>query len=123
MDSNLRKKGLKEDSGNGDNKQITTTCTDVQPLSCGSTKFRLDVISMCVAPVQIRHSDSNKVLDTYAMFDNCSPGTFVKQEITEALGINGAETKVTVKTLNGEVSQMTTVVENLEVAGSLGKPK
>ena len=27
------------------------------------------------------------------------------------------------KTLNGEVSQMTTVVENLEVAGSLSKPK
>ena len=41
----------------------------------------------------------------------------------EALGITGAETRVTVKILNGEISQMTTVVENLKVAGSLGKPK
>ena len=29
MDSNLRKKGVKQDSGNGGNKQITTTCTGV----------------------------------------------------------------------------------------------
>ena len=29
MDFNLRKKGVKQDSGNGDNKQITTTCTGV----------------------------------------------------------------------------------------------
>ena len=27
------------------------------------------------------------------------------------------------KTLNGEISQTTTMVENLKVAGSLGKPK
>ena len=78
---------------------------------------------MCVVPVQIRHPDSNKILDTYAMLDNCSQGTFVKEEIIEALGIAGAETRVTVKTLNGEVLQMTTVVENLELAGSLGRPK
>ena len=78
---------------------------------------------MCVVPVQISHPDSNKVLDTYAMLENCSQCTFVKEEIIETLGITGAETRVTVKTLNGEISQMTTVFENLKVAGSLGKPK
>ena len=78
---------------------------------------------MCVVHVQICHPDSDKVLDTYAMLDTCSQGTFLKEEIIEALGITGAETRVTVKTLNGEVSQMTIVVENLDVAGSLGKPK
>ena len=95
----------------------------IQSLSCASTKLRSDLISMCVVPVQIRHPDSNKILDTYVMLDNCSQGTFVKEEIIEALGITGAETRVTVKTLNGEVLQMTTVVENLELAGSLGRPK
>ena len=78
---------------------------------------------MCVVPVQISHPDSNKVLDTYAVLENCSQCTFVKEEIIETLGITGAETRVTVKTLNGEISQMTTVFENLKVAGSLGKPK
>ena len=109
----LKKEGVKQNSGNGDNKQMTTTYTGV----------RSDVISMCVVPVQIRHPNFNKILDTYAMLDNCSQGTFVKEEMTEALGITGAETRVTVKTLNGEISQMTTVVENLKVVGSLGKPK
>ena len=112
MDSNLRK-GVKQNSGNGGNKQMTTTYTGV----------RSDVISMCVVPVQIRHPNFNKVLGTCAMLDNCSQDTFVKEEMTEALGITGAETRVTVKTLNGEISQMTTVVENLKVVGSLGKPK
>ena len=38
-------------------------------LSCASRKFRSDVISMCVVPVQIRHPDSNKVHDTYACWE------------------------------------------------------
>ena len=61
---------------------------------------------MHVVPVQICHPDSSKVLDTYAMLDNCSQGTFVKEEIIEALGITGADARVTVTTLNREISQM-----------------
>ena len=41
---------------------------------CFLTKVRSDVIIMCVVPVQIWHPDSNKVLDTYAMLDNCFQG-------------------------------------------------
>ena len=104
-----KKEEVKQDSGNDGNKQITTTCTGVQSLSCASTKFRSDVISMCVVPVQIYHPGSNKVFDTDAMLDNCTQGTFVKQEIIEALGITGIDTRLTVKTRNGEISQMTTV--------------
>ena len=54
-----KKEGVKQDSGNGDNKQITTTCTSVQSLSCASTKLGSDVISMYVVPVQIHNPDSN----------------------------------------------------------------
>ena len=78
---------------------------------------------MCVVPVDICQPDSSKVLDTYAMLDNCSQGTFVKEEIVKALGITGAETRVTVKILNGEISQMATLVENMKITGSLGKLK
>ena len=95
----------------------------VQSLSCASTTFRSNIISMCVVPLQIHHPDSSKVLDTYAMLDNCSQGIFVKKKIIEALGITGADTRVTMKTLNGQISQMTTVVRNLKVAGLLGKRK
>ena len=65
--------------------------------------------------------ESNKVFDTYSMLDNCSQGTFVKEETIEVIGITGVETRVTVKTLNGEISQMTTADENLKVTESLGK--
>ena len=41
----------------------------------------------------------------------------------QALGITGAETRVTVKIFNGEISEITTVVENMKEAGSLGKTK
>ena len=78
---------------------------------------------MCVVPVQMHHPDSSKVHDTYAMLDSCRQGLFVKEGITEALGITGAETRAAVKTLIGEISQMITMFENLKVAGSLGKPK
>ena len=46
MDSNLRKKGVKQDRGTDGNKQITTTCTGFQSLSCASKKFRSDVINL-----------------------------------------------------------------------------
>ena len=57
------------------------------------------------------------------MMNSCSQSTFVKEEIIEALGINGTETRVTVKTVHGEISQITTEVENMKVAGSMSKPK
>ena len=41
----------------------------ITELSCASIKFRSDVINMCVVPVQIRHLDFNKVLDTHEMLD------------------------------------------------------
>ena len=72
---------------------------------------------VCVIPVQICYPDSSKVLDTYAMLDNFSRGTFVKKEIIEALVITGADTKVTVKTLNGEISQTITVIKDMMVSG------
>ena len=54
---------------------------------------------MSVVPVEIYHPDSNKFLNTYAMLDNCSQGKFEQEEIIEALGTTGVETRVTVKTL------------------------
>ena len=55
------------------------------------------------------------------MLDNCSQGTFVKEEIIEALGVDGRSTSVTIKTLNGEMSQRAIAVEGLKVAGSMMK--
>ena len=58
---------------------------------------------MCIIPMQIFHPDSNEVLDTYSMLDNCSQSRFVKEEIIVVLGITVADTRATVKKLNGEI--------------------
>ena len=60
---------------------------------------------MCVVQVQMHDPDSNKVLDTYSILDNCSQGPFVKEEIIATLDITGTDTRVTEERLNGEISQ------------------
>ena len=69
-------------------------------MNCAEAKFN-QVISMCVVPVDIRHKKSNIVVRTLAMLDNCSQGIFVKTELLEKLEVEGTNTSVTIKTLNG----------------------
>ena len=45
----------------------------------------------------------------YAMPDNCSQGTFIK-DIQKKLGAVGREANITVKTLNGELGMKSTAV-------------
>ena len=73
-------------------------------VKCASVKGKPDteVISMCVVPVWIAHRNSTKMVKTYAMLDNCSQGSFIKDEITEDLGISGTKLKISLKTLTGE---------------------
>ena len=55
----------------------------------GSVKGKLDneVISACLVPVWVGQKNSIKMIKTYAMLDNCSQGSFIKDEIIEDLGI------------------------------------
>ena len=75
----------------------------------------LNVVSMYVVPVWIMHRTS-KVLDTYAMLDSCSQGTFMDEQLLDELQILGRKTTITVKILNGEATELTRVAEGLEVA-------
>ena len=34
----------------------------------------MELISMCVVPVKLRHGDSGETLKTYALLDSCSHG-------------------------------------------------
>ena len=79
------------------------------------------VISICVVPVQICHPDSNKFLDTYAMLDNCSH--ICKRGNNGGIRHLWSRNKSnSVKTLNEEVSQMTTGWESV-VSRIIGQTK
>ena len=71
---------------------------------------------MCVVPVLVRHKLSNCIVKTYAMLDNCSQATFMRNKLLGALGLHGWRTSITVKTMNGEVTKSSEVLDGIAVA-------
>ena len=74
-----------------------------------------NIVSICVVPVKVKYS-SSPVVETYVMFDSCSEGTFIEKGLLKELKISGRNTNITVKTLNGERSEKSVVIDGLEVA-------
>ena len=74
---------------------------------------------MCVVPVLVLHKLSNCIVKTYAMLDNCSQATFMRNKLLGALGLHGCRTSITVKTMNGEVTKSSEVLHGIEVAHRL----
>ena len=81
------------------------------------------VISMSVVPVKSFHENSNKVISTHAQLDNCSQGTFVMKSIVDTMGIDGTPGSITIKTLNGDVTNASVAVEGLNVCGAAASGK
>ena len=54
---------------------------------------------MSVVPVKLVHKNSNKLISTHALLDNCSQGTFVMKSIVDKMGIDGTPTSITIKTM------------------------
>ena len=84
--------------------------------NCATANTKSDVISMCVVPVVVRHKLSKCIVKTYAMFDNSSQATFMRNKLLGALGLHGRKTSITVKTMHGEVPKPSEVLDGIEVA-------
>ena len=75
-----------------------------------------DAISMCVVPALVRYKFSSCIVETYAMLDNCSQATFIRNELLGALGLHGRKTSITEKTINDEVTKSSEVLDGIELA-------
>ena len=109
---------------NGDkNKEIPKTKDDKTPKKTNLlvTQEDTSTISMSVVPVLLRHPEAAKDVMTYALLDNCSQGTFVHKDLVSCLGIKGVDTTITVKTLNGQESELSEAVTGMMVRGSITK--
>ena len=106
-----------------DNKKLMTSNFAEMDIKCNSSSMESKIISMCVVPVKISHSKSKKEFSVYAVLDNYSQGTFIKEDIQQKLGTVGREADITVKTLNGEQSMNSTVVSGLRVSSSIAGDK
>ena len=104
----IPKEKLEKSREEKDNKQ--------KEFHCAIVNMSLEVISMCMVPVMVRHKLSNRVVKTYAMLNTCSQVTFAKEKSLSDLGIQGRKTSITIKTMNGEVTKSSEALEDLEVA-------
>ena len=73
---------------------------------------------MCVVPVNLTYGCSRKTVKTHALLDSCSQGIFMLEKLLQDLGVNGEKTSITIKTVNGDLNNKTTVVEGLKVSSS-----
>ena len=74
-------------------------------LVCNLASVDAQVISLSVIPVRLGVKNGNQELIVYAMLDNCSQGTFIHEDVLNALKLKGVKTKVTVKTMTGEATE------------------
>ena len=72
-------------------------------------------ISMCVVPVKVSSRNTSKVINTFAILDSCSQGTFVSNHLLDSLQVSGPSTAITVKTLSGAKRMSTKVLSGLQV--------
>ena len=89
---------------------------DHQDITVASINTGSEVISMCIVPVKVKKDHSSEAVETYALLDSCSQGTFISEKLTQDLGASGRKTSITVKTLNGEHTSTSMVIEGLQVA-------
>lgn len=54
------------------------------------------------------------------MLDSCIQGSFIDEELVKELQLSGRKTTLNLKTLNGEKSESTTLIEGIDVKGVSG---
>ena len=61
------------------NSEASEERKDGEVAAYASLNTGMEVISMCVVPVKLRHGDSGKTLRTYALLHSCSQGIFISE--------------------------------------------
>ena len=114
-----KRKGDAQDDqrSNENDKSVTNSFADVKTLSTVE-KHQTNMRSMCIVPVKVRAAAQGKDVLTYTMLDNCSQGSFIREALVKRMQTSGRKTTLNLKTLNGEISESTTAIEGLQVAGS-----
>ena len=86
------------------------------PVAYISTCLNHEVVSICILPIDIYCDKTKSQVQTYAMLDNCSQGTFIKESLINDLKTLKLATSITVKTFNGKETVKTKAIKDLKVA-------
>ena len=68
---------------------INNSVTVRQVRKKNMVKYGMDVISMCVVPVQLKHGESCETLEIYTLLSSCSQITFILDRLLTSFGIKG----------------------------------
>ena len=101
-------------SSTDDDKTVKSNCAYVGD-SHNNYTGDLTVLSMCVAPVRIKHEKSNKEVISFAMLDACGRGAFSTNKLMKDLSIEGTRTYINIKTLNGQERQSAHIPDGIKV--------
>ena len=103
-----RKRDAQDDQRSNENDEsVSNSFAGLKTLSTVE-KHQTKVISMCIVPVKVRTVAHGKDVLTYAMLDNCSQGSFIREALVKKMQTSGRKT-----TLNGERSESTTAIKGL----------
>ena len=93
---------------------MTSNCANVDDIQCESIGTE-DVLSMCVVPVKVQHSQFDKEIITFAMLDTFRQGIFVTKSLMEQLSVKGIPTYNKIKILIGHQAESSELVKGLLV--------
>ena len=60
-----------------------------EEMKCASINTIPDVVSMCLVPVKVKKKDSINEVQTHALLDSCSQGTYILGKLDKAVGPSG----------------------------------
>ena len=106
------------DNKDSDGETVKTNFAEMDVKSA-SANMASKIISMCVVPIRITHTETKREVSTFGMLDNCSQGCFIKNNIRERLGASGRKTEIVIKTLNMDQEVASTVISGLKVASDM----
>ena len=75
-----------DNSGTSDETQKNVTfksnCAKFDDVNC-SASCNNEIAIMCIIPVKIKYMNKRKIITTYGLLDNCSQGTFLREDIIQ----------------------------------------
>ena len=86
---------------------------DVSKTVRDATDCRETVVLHAILPAKVKHKSSNKLVITYAFYDNGSGGCFVTENIRRQLGVDGVRVMLHLATMHGESQVESTILNNL----------
>ena len=91
-------------------------CTNLDDLSCNLSEGNGNLMSMSIMPLVLFHKDKpERKIKIYGVLDNCSQGTFTRNDVVEFLDASVVQTTITVTTMLGSSTEKSCAIEGLKV--------